>query len=99
MQPVTLSYNKLDGIPVDLKYRPFLAWFGGMDLFSHAWKFLGLGGCEVDLKFHAPSKFCNFADRKIASAYSFKLISTQIFRNNNSKEVSSKVRLNEFKIL
>ena len=39
LQPVTLSYNKLDGIPVDLKYRPFLAWFGGMDLFSHAGNF------------------------------------------------------------
>lgn len=99
LQPVTLSYNKLDGIPVDLKYRPFLAWYGAMDLFSHAWKFLGLGRCEVDLNFHKPLKFRNFSNRKIASEYAFKLISGQIFRNNNSKEVSKVIKLNEFKIL
>jgi len=99
LQPITLSYNKLDGIPVDLKCRPFLAWFGAMDLFSHAWKFLGLGRCEVDLNFHKPVKFSNFADRKIASEYAFKLISGQTLRNNNSKEVSKIVKFNEFKIL
>ena len=99
LQPITLSYNKLDGIPVDLKYRPFLAWFGAMDLFSHAWKFLGLGRCEVDLNFHKPLKFRDFTNRKIASEYAFNLISSQILRNNNSKEVSKVIKLNEFKIL
>lgn len=99
LQPITLSYNKLDGIPVDLKYRPFLAWFGAMDLFSHAWKFLGLGRCEVDLNFHKPLKFRDFSNRKVASEYAYKLISGQILRNNNSKEVSKVIKLNEFKIL
>ena len=98
-QPITLSYNKLDGIPIDLKYRPFLAWFGAMDLLSHAWKFLGLGRCEVDLNFHKPIKFREFKDRKTASDHAFKLISGQILRNNNTKKVNKIVKLNEFKIL
>ena len=47
VQPVSISYSKLDGMPVELKFRPFFAWFGNMNLVSHAWKFLGLGLSEV----------------------------------------------------
>ena len=52
-----LGYKKLDGVPVDHKYRPFLAWFGGMDLLSHVWKFLGLGTSEVRVEISQPFKF------------------------------------------
>ena len=38
-------------MPVEKKFRPFFAWFGNMDLISHAWKFLGLGLSEVDINF------------------------------------------------
>ena len=76
--------------------RPFLAWFGAKDLFSHAWKFLGLGRCEVDLNFHKPLKFRDFSNRKVACEYAFKLISGQILRNNNSKEVSKVIKLLNF---
>ena len=53
VHPITISYSKIDGMPVEKKFRPFFAWFGNMDLISHAWKFLGLGFSEVDIKFHA----------------------------------------------
>ena len=99
LQPITLSYKKLDGVPVDHKYRPFLAWFGGMDLLSHVWKFLGLGTSEVELKFHSPLKFSDFADRKVACKHSFNLISDQISTNNKSSSINKILKLNEFKIL
>jgi len=99
IQSVSITYNKLDGVPVDLKYRPFLAWFGGMDLFSHAWKFLGLGTSEVQLNFQKPVKFSSFANRKIASESCFNQISNQVNRNNMTKKVNKILKLNEFKIL
>ena len=99
IQAVSITYNKLDGVPVDLKYRPFLAWFGRMDLFSHAWKFLGLGASEVQLNFHKPIRFSNFENRKNASEYCFNTILNQVLRNNMSKKASNILKLNEFKIL
>ena len=57
LQPISISYSKLDGIPLETKFRPFFAWFGNMDLVSHAWKFLGLGFSEVNVNFHEPKNF------------------------------------------
>ena len=57
IQPLSISYSKLDGIPLEIKFRPFFAWFGNMDLISHVWKFLGLGFSEVNVNFHEPKNF------------------------------------------
>ncbi len=99
LQPISICYNKLDGVPVDHKYRRFLAWFGATDLLSHVWKFLGLGRSEVDLNFHKPIKFKNFSNRKMACNYCFSVISNQVSLMNKSKKVNRILKLNEFKIL
>ena len=78
IQPISISYSKLDGIPLEIKFRPFFAWFGNMDLVSHAWKFLGLGFSEVNVNFHEPKKFSHFKDRKHAAKYCHDKISSQI---------------------
>ena len=51
-------------MPVELKFRPFFAWFGNMNLVSHAWKFLGLGLSEVKVHYHKPRRFSDFSGRK-----------------------------------
>ena len=99
IQPVSITYTKLDGIPVDNKFRPFFAWFGGMDLISHAWKFMGLGVSEVKINFHKAKEFSSFKDRKEATRYSFKCISSQVSENNKSIEIENKIKLYEFKCL
>ncbi len=99
LQPISISYSKLDGLPIETNFRPFFAWFGNMDLVSHFWKFLGLGLSEVKVKFHKPIKFCDFKDRKHAANHSHEIISSQISKDLQTVEVEKKIRLNEFKLL
>ena len=40
-----------------------------MDLVSHAWKFLGLGLSEVNIKFHKPIKFNSFKIEKMHQTF------------------------------
>ena len=99
IQPISVSYSKLDGIPIEIKFRPFFAWFGNMDLVSHAWKFLGLGFSEVNVNFHEPKKFSHFKDRKQAAKYCHDIISSQISSDFQNLEVEKKIRLYEFMLL
>ncbi len=99
IQPISLTYRKLDGVPVDKNFRPFFAWFGAMDLIPHAWKFLGLGVSEVRINFHKARKFSSFKDRKQACKYSFDCISEQVQNDYSSVEAENKINLYQFKYL
>ena len=99
VQPISITYNKLDGLPLDKFFRPFLAWFGGMDLLSHAWKFLGLGVSEVNVKFHDSKDFKSFSDRKHACRFCHEIFSNQVKQDFSSLEVDDKIKLYEFKFL
>src|SRR4051812_14172517 len=37
IQPVTVAYTRLDGLPIGRQWRPFFAWYGAMDMASHLW--------------------------------------------------------------
>ena len=99
IQPISITYSKLDGVPVERKFRPFVAWFGNMDLVSHAWQFLGLGLSEVNVHFHKSVPLNSFKNRKDASQYCFKIISEQVGINFKNIECQEKIKLYEFKLL
>ena len=99
IQPISLSYNKLDGLPMNKFYKPFLAWFGGMALFSHLWKFLGLGTSEVKVTFHKAKKFSSFSNRKDACLFCYEKISEQLDSDYRSIEINNKLKLYELKFL
>ena len=99
IQPISLSYNKLDGLPMNKFYKPFLAWFGGMALFSHLWKFLGLGTSEVKVTFHKAKKFSSFSNRKDACFFCYEKISEQLNNDHRSLEINNKLKLHELKFL
>lgn len=54
VQPVSIAYLKLDGLPIGREWRPKIAWYGGMNMMSHAWSLFTLGKLTVDIGFHAP---------------------------------------------
>ena len=99
LQPISISYNKLDGLPLIKNHRPFLAWFGAMNLAPHLWQFLGLGTSEVNVRFHKSEKFSAFLNRKEACNYCFKKISEQVTNDYKLLEVDNQIKLNEFKFL
>ncbi|MBM3502290.1 MAG: 1-acyl-sn-glycerol-3-phosphate acyltransferase [Alphaproteobacteria bacterium] len=64
VQPVSVAYTALDGIPLGRQLRPIFTWFADMDLFSHLWGVMGAGPGTVEVQFHPPVTIEAFADRK-----------------------------------
>jgi lyso-ornithine lipid O-acyltransferase len=69
IQPLSLAYTHLNGIPIGRAYRPYLAWYGDMSLFSHLWRAAGLGRITVRINFHEPVDLARFGSRKALSSY------------------------------
>lgn len=69
IQPVSLAYVRLNGMPIGRSLRPFFAWYGDMDLMSHLWRVAGLGRITVAVEFHPPVTSDQFASRKTLSEY------------------------------
>jgi len=64
VQPVTIAYTRLDGMPLGRSTRPFVAWYGDMDLVSHLWFALGMGRVTAVLQFHDAVTLAAFGRRK-----------------------------------
>lgn len=64
VQPVSIAYTALNGMPMGRAWRPLVAWYGDMELGSHLWAWLGLGTITVKIEFHAPLAAADFASRK-----------------------------------
>jgi 1-acyl-sn-glycerol-3-phosphate acyltransferase len=64
VQPVSVAYQLLDGIPLGRFYRPFFAWYGDMTMAPHLWRALGLGRLTVSIQFHAPVRLTALGSRK-----------------------------------
>lgn len=54
VQPVSLSYTRLDDVPMGRYLRPYFAWYGDMELPGHLWESLGLGCLTAVVEFHEP---------------------------------------------
>ena len=64
VQPVSIAYTRLNGMPLGHGLRPLVAWYGDMVLADHLWQFLRLGNLTVELRFHDPVTIGQFASRK-----------------------------------
>jgi 1-acyl-sn-glycerol-3-phosphate acyltransferase len=69
VQPVSIAYTKLDGMPLGRRLRPLLAWYGGMALAPHLWTVVGLGTVEVVVEFHPPTTLAERGSRKMLAQY------------------------------
>jgi len=69
VQPISISYTRLNGMPIGRALRPLYAWYGDMDLGPHLWAALSYGSAEVVIRFHPPVIASEFANRKSLSQY------------------------------
>jgi 1-acyl-sn-glycerol-3-phosphate acyltransferase len=69
IQPVSLAYVRLNGMPIGRALRPYLAWYGDMELLDHLWHVAGLGRITVAVEFHPPVTLAQFASRKALSEH------------------------------
>jgi 1-acyl-sn-glycerol-3-phosphate acyltransferase len=54
VQPVSITYVGLHGIPMGRENRPLFAWYGDMELVDHLWEGLKTGPVDVVIEFHPP---------------------------------------------
>lgn len=64
VQPISIAYTRLDGLPLGRLMRPTYAWYGDMDFAPHFWRLLGLGRFKVEVTLHEPVTIDAFGSRK-----------------------------------
>lgn len=74
IQPVSVVYDRLAGLPVNHASRAVFAWYGDMDLAPHVWQVAQWQGKRVTLLFHAPLDPLDFADRKALAQASWQMV-------------------------
>ncbi|PPQ26835.1 lysophospholipid acyltransferase family protein [Rhodopila globiformis] len=67
VQPISVVYDRLGGLPAGRAARPFFAWYGDMDIVSHFARLTQHIGLRVTVLLHAPLDPARFADRKALS--------------------------------
>lgn len=80
VQPVSLAYTRLDGLPIGRRMRPYFAWYGDMDLGPHMWRLLGLGKIEAVVEFHPPVMVADFVSRKALADFCYDRVSRGVGR-------------------
>ena len=68
-QTLALTYPKIYGLPICRRGRYVIAWYGDMDLASHAWRLLGLGPIDAHIRIGPPVPLDAFPDRKALARY------------------------------
>ncbi len=69
IQTLCLKYNKVSGMPVHRKQRPFLSWYGDMDLLPHVKGILTQSPISVELQFGDPVLYSDFENRQKLAKY------------------------------
>jgi 1-acyl-sn-glycerol-3-phosphate acyltransferase len=64
VQPVSVVYDRLAGLPTGRATRPVFAWYGDMDIASHFWRLAQHRGLHATVLLHAPLDPASFASRK-----------------------------------
>jgi lyso-ornithine lipid O-acyltransferase len=64
LQPVSVSYTRLHGIPMGRQHRDYAAWYGDISLVPHLARVFRTGAIDVVVTFGAPVAVAAGADRK-----------------------------------
>jgi 1-acyl-sn-glycerol-3-phosphate acyltransferase len=64
LQPVSIVYDRLGGLPTGRANRPAFSWYGDMDIASHYVKFGQQRGMRATVVLHAPVDPRDFPERK-----------------------------------
>jgi 1-acyl-sn-glycerol-3-phosphate acyltransferase len=64
LQTVAIVYTRVYGLPMNRQQRPAIAWYGDMDMVSHAWGVLKGGPIDVHVRFGKPVSMAIVGNRK-----------------------------------
>ncbi len=74
VQPVSVVYDRLAGLPTGRAARPLFAWYGDMDLGSHFWRLAQYKGLRASVLLHPPLDPEKFASRKALTAAAYAIV-------------------------
>ncbi len=74
VQPVSIAYTRLNGLPLGVGWRPYVAWYGDMEMVPHLWFLAKLGKLTVEVTFHQPVTLSDFTNRKALAAHCDKVV-------------------------
>jgi len=64
IQPLSIAYLGLDGLPMGRQHRPYVAWYGAMDLLPHLAEIIQRGAIDVVVTWGEPVSIDRTTDRK-----------------------------------
>ncbi len=64
VQPVSIAYTRLHGVPLGRRMRPLAAWIGDQNLVDHIRLLLAHPALDVEVRFGEPIAYTGAADRK-----------------------------------
>ena len=74
IQPVSVVYDRLNGLPTGRASRPVFAWYGDMDIASHFWQLSQNTALRATVLLHQPLDPAQYPDRKALSNAVWKVI-------------------------
>jgi len=80
VQPVSVAYVTLNGIPMGHGLRPLVAWYGDMTLGPHLWQFSRLGKVTAVVEFHPPVAVKDAGSRKDLTRYCLTAVAAGVER-------------------
>ena len=87
IQPVTVVYDRLGGLPVGRRDRPLFAWYGDMETGSHAWRLLRRTGTRVTMVLHTEFPPETMPDRKALAVQVGRTVTDAAARLRQNREV------------
>ena len=75
IQPITIAYTRLNGLPLTRQRLLDIAWIGDMELGPHALELMKLGRIEAHIQCHEAVKPRDFANRKALARHCHDVIS------------------------
>lgn len=74
MQTVAIVYTHVYGLPMNRQQRPSIAWYGNMDMASHAWGVLKGGPLDVHIRLGEPTALAAVGDRKKLASHAYERV-------------------------
>ncbi|MBO6506233.1 MAG: 1-acyl-sn-glycerol-3-phosphate acyltransferase [Kordiimonadaceae bacterium] len=69
VQPITIAYTEMNGIPLVRSQKPWIAWLGETELFEHLQQLLSRGRIRATVEFHEPITLDDANCRKTLARY------------------------------
>ncbi|MCC6918186.1 MAG: 1-acyl-sn-glycerol-3-phosphate acyltransferase [Alphaproteobacteria bacterium] len=81
VQPMSVAYTKIQGLPMNRDYRPFVAWYGDMDLIPHLLELFSLGAIDCEITVHPSMTVEQMGSRKALTVECERIISESLSRS------------------